>query len=152
LGAGQGAVGRGVGVAARGRAAVGRGVSSAGRGTAGVGRGRVEVALELHDNPLIPVWGLSITALKNALLYCSAFKLSCPLVMNNGRWLLNCMGINIPIETELLNRFGASSARLPTFNPVVEILPFHHSFCGLNKSGKPSTLRLASLMLMPRLL
>jgi hypothetical protein len=137
--------------AARGAAAAGHGVSAAGQGAVGedcgvsaAGRGQqlqvmvgVEVALDLHDNPLIPIRGLLITAARNALLYCSASKLCFPLAMINGSWFLNCMEINIPIAIKQLNQFVASSAPLLTSSLVVGILPFHLSFCRLNKLGKP---------------
>jgi hypothetical protein len=97
----------------------------------------VEVALDLHNNPLILIRGLLITATRNALLYCRASELCFPLAMINGSWSLTCMGINIPIATEQLNQFVTSSAPLLTFSLVVGILPFHLLFCKLNKLGKP---------------
>jgi hypothetical protein len=108
----------------------------------------VEVALELHDNPLIPVRWLPITAPRKALLYCSASKLVLPI--GNDQWQLvtELMGINIPNAIELLNGFIASLFHLLTFRPVVGFLLFHLSFFRLNKLGKPSTLRLVSLVLM----
>ncbi len=116
------AVGRGVLAAGQGAAGGDSGVSAAGRGTAAVGHGRGGGGSGSTQQSTYPHQG-------------------------NGSWSLTCMGINIPIATEQLNQVVTSSAPLLTFSPVVGILPFHLLFCELNKLGKPSTLRLVSLML-----